>query len=321
MKEIEQYLHVFKNLRRARNNGGAPHKPVLLLGVLEGVARGEIVENRIFITPELILCFKEYWSKLVFTQHHMNLSLPFFHMRTEGFWRLQCWPGKVLPMTKSNSIKSFKALVETVMYAEIDEELFTCMSDPVSNQILKDELLRLYFPGVSNLIIHNDELQQRTDALLQLDRTRYKEQLEKIVRGQSDEAIQEEYFVRGALFKKEVPKQYDYTCAISRMRIVSFENIQMVDACHIVPFSVSQDDTIKNGICLSPTLHRAFDRGLITITEDYKVKVSPVVREASSAASLGQFNGITILAPPHPAYMPSKDNLVWHGREVYLGKA
>jgi putative restriction endonuclease len=240
-------------------------------------------------------------------------------MRSEGFWKLLCWPGEEIPLTKSNSIKSFKALVETVMCAEMDEELFTCMSDPVSNQMLKDELLRLYFPGVINLIIQSDELQQRTDALLQLDRTRYKEQLEKIVRGKSDEEIQEEYFVRGALFKKEVPKQYDYTCAISRMRIISFENIQMVDACHIVPFSVSQDDTIKNGICLSPTLHRAFDRGLITITEDYKVKVSPAVREVTSTASLGQFNGIPILTPPHPAYVPSKENLLWHGREVFVG--
>lgn len=321
MTALEKYLAAFKKLRRASNNGGAPHKPVLLFAVLEGVARGEIGSNRIFITPELILCFKEYWSKLVFTQHQINFTLPFFHMRTEGFWRLKCWPEKEIPLTKSSSIKSFKALVETVMYAEIDEELFKCMSDPVCNQILKDELLRLYFPGANNFILQNEELHQRTEALLQLDRARYKEQLEKIVRGKTEEAIQEEYFVRGALFKREVPRQYDYTCAITRLRILSFENIQMVDACHIVPFSVSQDDTIKNGICLSPTLHRAFDRGLITITEDYKVKVSPAVRETPSSAALGQFNSLPILTPPHPAYRPSKENLLWHGREVFVGGA
>ncbi|WP_201288840.1 HNH endonuclease signature motif containing protein [Polaribacter septentrionalilitoris] len=39
----------------------------------------------------------------------------------------------------------------------------------------------------------------------------------------------------------------------------------MIDACHIVPFSISNDDTIPIGISLSPNLYRAFDRGLITI--------------------------------------------------------
>jgi putative restriction endonuclease len=48
----------------------------------------------------------------------------------------------------------------------------------------------------------------------------------------------------------------------------------MVDACHIIPFSISHDDTIRNGICLSPNLHRAFDRGLFTLTNDLEVKVS-----------------------------------------------
>lgn len=32
-------------------------------------------------------------------------------------------------------------------------------------------------------------------------------------------------------------------------------NAQLVDACHIVPFAISKDDTINNGISLSPNLH------------------------------------------------------------------
>jgi putative restriction endonuclease len=51
-------------------------------------------------------------------------------------------------------------------------------------------------------------------------------------------------------------------------------NVTMVDACHIVPFSISYDDTITNGLALCPNLHRAFDRGLIAISDDYRVVVS-----------------------------------------------
>jgi putative restriction endonuclease len=103
------------------------------------------------------------------------------------------------------------------------------------------------------------------------------------------------------------------------MQVVSVSNVQMVDACHIVPFSISNDDTIKNGISLSPTLHRAFDRGLISISEDYKVMVSPLVRDDSSTAALTYYNGHPIITPTYSAYLPSQDNLAWHRGEVFLG--
>lgn len=48
----------------------------------------------------------------------------------------------------------------------------------------------------------------------------------------------------------------------------------MIDACHIVPFSESYNDIVTNGIALCPNLHRAFDSGLISIDENYKVIVS-----------------------------------------------
>ena len=102
------------------------------------------------------------------------------------------------------------------------------------------------------------------------------------------------------------------------MQVVSVSNVQMVDACHIVPFSISNDDTIRNGISLSPTLHRAFDRGLISISEDYKVIVSPLVRDDRSADALTYHDGHPILTPNHTAYLPSQDNLAWHRGEVFI---
>lgn len=32
----------------------------------------------------------------------------------------------------------------------------------------------------------------------------------------------------------------------------------MVDACHVIPFAESFDDTITNGLALAPTLHRIY---------------------------------------------------------------
>lgn len=130
----------------------------------------------------------------------------------------------------------------------------------------------------------------------------------------------EEVFVRGSLFKKTVPRIYDYTCCISRMKINTLPNIQMVDACHIYPFSLSNDDTITNGIALCPNLHRAFDRGLISINEDYHVQVTGDLTENESAYGLTQFDGVPIQLPAQERYYPSRKALAWHWKAVFLGK-
>jgi putative restriction endonuclease len=102
------------------------------------------------------------------------------------------------------------------------------------------------------------------------------------------------------------------------MKIETTINAQLVDACHIVPFSFSNDDTITNGICLSPNLHRAFDRGLLTITEDYIVRISPTVREANSPYGIMQFEGKRIELPNALQHYPSVQNLSWHRKEKFV---
>ena len=92
----------------------------------------------------------------------------------------------------------------------------------------------------------------------------------------------------------------------------------MIDACHIHPFSLSNDDTVKNGIALSPTLHRAFDRGLISITEEYRVKVSALVYDKDSEFTLSQFANKQILLPVNVAWHPSVDSLNWHQKNTFI---
>jgi putative restriction endonuclease len=76
---ISTYINYFNKLRRANNKQlKAPHKPVLLLSVLQFVREGAITTNRIFITPELVIAFKSNWKVLVDTPHSCNFSLPFF---------------------------------------------------------------------------------------------------------------------------------------------------------------------------------------------------------------------------------------------------
>ncbi|WP_373059464.1 HNH endonuclease [Zunongwangia sp. H14] len=277
---LDKYSRYFKKLKRgvSKHLGKAPHKPVMLLTVIRSIRKNEIPDNRIFITPELLLNFRETWNQLVDTGHTENFALPFFHMRSEPFWQLVAKPGMEIGITRSGSIKSFKNLQETVAFAQIDPELFLLLQQPQTCEYLEAQLLQQYFYNSQSNYRHNRDSVEESQLEYQIRYSSGQEYRENLLflKSQLDEnRYQEELFIRGGLFKRSIPKIYDHRCCISGMRIMATPNIQMIDACHIHPFSLSNDDTVRNGIALSPTLHRGFDHGLISITADYKVKFRP----------------------------------------------
>jgi putative restriction endonuclease len=318
MEFLEKYSRLFGTLKRAYQNGGAPHKPILLLAILKSVESKVITSNRIYITPELIMNFRELWSKLVMTKHQMNFALPFFHMQSEPFWRIITKPGAFIPLTSSHSIKSLGSLNESIQYAEIDKELWDLMMNGQTNLTLTKLLLSTYFSELSNVTLEYQELHEIEHQIMNDDQYTYKARIVDIENNYNNEQGQELLYIRCGIFKREIPKIYNYTCAISKMQITTTANAQFVDACHIVPFAISKNDTITNGISLCPNLHRAFDRGLITIDSNYRVKVSPNFTEKDSPYSLKQFEGQEIILPTITSQYPLLENLDWHSKEKWV---
>ena len=319
---LSSYLKSFKKLNRGFNKGlgRAPHKPILLISIIQLIDKGVINSNRIYITPELLLAYKENWRKLVDTEHIANFALPFFHMRSEPFWFLVTRPSMELKVNKSKSIKSFKSLKDSIAFAEIDKNLFTLLLIPINKVIFEELLLNEYFSNTKfNYTLNevNNEEIEIENQILNEDKAEYQSKLKELRAKLDDDSYEEELFIRGGLFKKTIPKIYGYSCCISQMRIESSQNTQMIDACHIIPFSISNDDTIPNGISLSPNLHRAFDRGLLTINQNYLVRISPTVKENDSVFSLSQFNGKQITLPEKTSWYPSPESLQWHNKEIF----
>jgi putative restriction endonuclease len=318
MDFLEKYSRLFGKLKRAYQHGGAPHKPILLLAILKSVESKVITSNRIYITPELIMNFRELWSKLVTTKHQMNFALPFFHMQSEPFWRIITKPGAFIPLTSSHSIKSLGSLNESIQHAEIDKELWDLMMNGQTNLTLTKLLLSTYFSELSNVTLEYQELHEIEHQIMNDDQYTYKARIVDIENNYNNEQGQELLYIRCGIFKREIPKIYNYTCAISKMQITTTANAQFVDACHIVPFAISKNDTITNGISLCPNLHRAFDRGLITIDSNYRVKVSPNFTEKDSPYSLKQFEGQEIILPTITSQYPLLENLDWHSKEKWV---
>ncbi|MBU1323832.1 MAG: HNH endonuclease [Alphaproteobacteria bacterium] len=80
--------------------------------------------------------------------------------------------------------------------------------------------------------------------------------------------------VRKANFRRLVCRAYSDTCAVTGLRIINGGGRSEVQAAHIWPVEQGGPDVIQNGIALSGTMHWLFDRHLLSITDDYRLKVA-----------------------------------------------
>lgn len=91
MNDFEFYYNCFGNLNTAKMKGlAAPHKPLLLLSVLDLIETGIIKTNIIDLSDVLINRFKEntkiyIGTSTIFTP---NIGYPYFHLSSEPFWKL-----------------------------------------------------------------------------------------------------------------------------------------------------------------------------------------------------------------------------------------
>jgi putative restriction endonuclease len=295
-------------------NGGAPHKPILLLSVIRLFESGIFTNNQIFVLPELVSSFKTNWSKLVTSKHFSIFTLPFYHLNSEPFWKLIPNVGCEKWIESKNSMRSLGNLTTAVKFALIDNELSNLLLMPKNRDILKISLLDKYFPETKSNFGSNSNDDLPSASILHENSDEYKRKIIELKNQVDENTFQEEVFIRGGLFKREIPKIYNNTCAISGLRLTSITtNISMVDACHVVPFSESYDDALTNGIALCPNLHRAFDRGLISISDDYTVLINKsFVENKNSIFSISQFEGHKIILPYSEELYPALENLYKH---------
>lgn len=95
-------------------------------------------------------------------------------------------------------------------------------------------------------------------------------------------------YVRDGNFRLAVLNAYDNRCAVTKAQM------KLVDAAHILPVQAEgSSDHVSNGIALSPTLHRAYDRGLIYLDCDLSMRINE--EKASQLANEGLDAGLASL--------------------------
>ena len=312
---LETYLSYFLKLKRA--NGNAPHKPILLLSVFQAIQSG-LIDNPFFkAEPELVSLYNSNFSLYVNTNHNPNFTLPFTKMNSEPFWKIIFKKEFENIDLKKTDIKSFVALNRMIFGVQIDIELFNILIDRETNEKICNFIVNKYFPQFDYKGYKSGygvAFEDTINNMLTEPSVEYVIENKKLKEKNDEDSLA----IRSAAFKRMIHTYYDSQCAITGWQLQISSNISMIDACHIKPFSDSFDDTIGNGIALCPNLHRAFDRGLISISEDYTVLVSKGISENHNMYSLRNLEGKSISKPIERKYWPHLINLEYHRDNVFV---
>ncbi len=105
------------------------------------------------------------------------------------------------------------------------------------------------------------------------DGTTYKELVTELAENPNSAAcIMQMVRTRGiaqSLFRDVLLRAYQYRCAFTD---ISFPSV--LEACHIVPWATCRPEErldVRNGLLLNSVHHKLFDKGLVTVTKDYRI--------------------------------------------------
>ena len=144
------YIEAVKNLKTNNKWGRkSPHKAVLMLTVIELYEKNILMDNEIRYDETLKSTFLKMWNMVLPKEplFHPDAYLPFWYLQSDNFWHIVPIRGKedILSLMRDTNIKPSEAkLIDSVKYAELDEDLYFLMTLPSGRSSLKRALLETY---------------------------------------------------------------------------------------------------------------------------------------------------------------------------------
>lgn len=94
----------------------------------------------------------------------------------------------------------------------------------------------------------------------------------------------------------------------------------VLDAAHIQPYLGARSNHIQNGLAMTKEFHALFDRGYVTITPNFIVRISPRLRtDWNNGRRYFPYDGQRLVQlPARNQDCPSPDALAWHNKRKFL---
>jgi putative restriction endonuclease len=271
--------------------GAAPHKPLLLLIVCDLVEEGALVGGLLHRDGALAFRFGTYWRIVADRRRTKpDLRLPFYHVRSDGFWQ---------PLEADGRPAETR---ERAILAQLDVPFLVCLQDAEFRAVARRTLIAKYFEPAERAELYSlVGLPVPPDDIVAADATRF-------LPSDGEEKK------RDAKFSVRVLPAYDFTCALTRYRMIAIDGTTPLDAAHIHQFKRGGSCHPTNGLALSKTAHWLFDRGYWSLDDNFRILVAAHKFDESGdvAQLLKPRKGTPILLPPNSILHPEPANLRWH---------
>jgi len=299
MPSGEDWLARISKLNVYKAKGGpAPHKPLLLLVLLEMADQGLLPEENLPLTPELAFRFYTYWDIVAHRRtQRPDVRFPFHHLHTDGFWSV---------LTEDSHSSPDDRLTR---YAELDPGFRNYMKDPIWRERARRLLIAKYFEPAERIALY---------TLVGLPIPN-EDEITRDASFTSPTAAREKG--REARFRLTVVSAHNYTCALTGYRLTTITAGSIVDAAHIHQFSDSRNNDARNGIALSKNANWLFDHGLWTLTDEYRVVVAvgQFLEFSPDQKGLVEYHGQKIRLPNDRAIWPNPVHMAWHRKHRFRG--
>lgn len=283
-----------------------PHKPVLLLAVLDFIATGRASTERIIWSQDLRRYFGEYFKKVRRANDSNTPENPFLYLRGDGLWEpVEAGDGTERPLDRTPTVADASA--ERV-YARFVNGFENCVRRREERVRLRGAIVSRYFPA------------QRAEL-----EALFAESDQAIIPEDSPEKINEEseeIAGRNPAFRRKVREVYDSQCAACGLRIkLPDADLTFIDGAHLIPFHVGHNDHPTNGIALCKNHHWAMDRFLVVPIPAGRWLASPRLdaRRSPGEQALSELDGQPILPPHDDAFRPDPEGLRWRADRIYMG--
>jgi putative restriction endonuclease len=291
------------NVARTESRGIAPHKPLMLLTVIDLIESGDISDGWIRFDVRLVSRFRDYWELVRERQRNAPEILMPFHAL--GGDKDKVWERFTIDGQPSAS----KA---TTRLCHLDPSLFSCLLDAAFRRKARETLVSIYFlPHEQVMLCARLGLPLIESAAvnaLRKDATAFKASQKK---------------GRDSRFKSDVLGGYYFTCALTGYRLDT-ETTSIVQAAHIHQHAVSGNDNPRNGLALTPDAHWMFDAGLWSaIPEgDNLFLIHVAIDRFQESSPLGRILAERHLQPllfhSHARLRPDPKHFEWHREAKFL---
>lgn len=297
--DAERWLARLARLKVDKARGDpAPHKPLLMLVVLELAEEGRLQSPDLPLTPELAFRFCTFWSIVAHRRtQRPEIRYPFFHLASDGVWT-------ALDAQGSPASERREAWV-----ARLSPGFLSLAQDPAWRDQARRVLIAAYFEPEERVSLASLlGLPIPTEAEVQRDAA-YPDPDAAARRG------------REARFRLHVVSAYGYTCALTRYRVTTIDGSSIVDAAHIHEFASSRNNDPRNGLALCKNAHWLFDQGLWSLTDDFRVLVAreAFAEEGPEGHLLRPYAGRPIHLPADRQLWPDSEYIGWHRRKRFQG--